>query len=522
MTSVPVAPWREVEIDLVTPAAHEAPYASLDVWADFTCGSEMLRRPAFWDGAGVWRLRFAPPHAGDWHWVSGATVDDPALHGRTGAVVCVDGDEASGVRAFEHGFWRMSPSGRQLEHADCTPALMVADTAWALPWRATPEQVEVYARDRQAKGFNAVLLMTVQPDMRAVGPRDRTLDEGFDVAFDDLPAGRLCELNADYFRRFDVLVDILVSHDLVPVLQPVFQGFGWKGLDVAGTVVPTDEYARYCRYLVARYGARPAVYLVGGDGSGEEPQVAAGGEEVQAWDAYGQPTGIHYRPHATNRAHQGAAWLDFQSCQTGHEAEHLPERVADMWRNTPAKGVLNLEPTYENTRERGRGVGWWQGHEAWSNLCAGGTMGVGYGAASLWQWRLHADEPGHTEGFLCPDAGWREALAYEGSAYVGLVGRILRQLPFGGMSPDWTSALGGRGLSVPGALLLLYRDGAREVKLMERDLPRHLCELDPRTGEVVRQTVLDPRTEVLENPLGDPRLYVFTHRRVTWDASPAR
>jgi len=101
MTSVPVAPWREVEIDLVTPAAHEAPYASLDVWADFTCGSEMLRRPAFWDGAGVWRLRFAPPHAGDWHWVSGATVDDPALHGRTGAVVCVDGDEASGVRAFE-------------------------------------------------------------------------------------------------------------------------------------------------------------------------------------------------------------------------------------------------------------------------------------------------------------------------------------------------------------------------------------------------------------------------------------
>ena len=140
---------------------------------------------------------------------------------------------------------------------------------------------------------------------------------------------------------------------------------------MAGSVVPEEDYARYCRYLVARYGARPAVYLVGADGSGDEPQVAAGGEEVHAWDAYGQPTGIHYRPHATNRAHQGAPWLDFQSCQTGHEAEHLPERVADMWRNTPAKGVLNLEPTYEHTHERGRAAGWWQGHEAWSNLCAG-------------------------------------------------------------------------------------------------------------------------------------------------------
>ena len=104
---------------------------------------------------------------------------------------------------------------------------------------------------------------------------------------------------------------------------------------------------------MARYGARPAVYLVGADGSGEEPQVAAGGEEVQAWDAYGQPTGIHYRPHATNRAHQTAPWLDFQGCQTGHEAEHLPERVADMWRNTPAKGVLNLRADLREHRRTG-------------------------------------------------------------------------------------------------------------------------------------------------------------------------
>ena len=96
----------------------------------------------------------------------------------------------------QHGFWRMSPGGRSLVHADGTPALLVADTAWALPWRATADQVRSYARDRQAKGFNAVLLMTVQPDMRATGPRDRTADEGFDVGFEDLPAGHLTELHA--------------------------------------------------------------------------------------------------------------------------------------------------------------------------------------------------------------------------------------------------------------------------------------------------------------------------------------
>jgi hypothetical protein len=31
--------------------------------------------------------------------------------------------------------------------------------------------------------------MTVQPDMKAQGPRSRTEDYGFDVGFEDLPQG---------------------------------------------------------------------------------------------------------------------------------------------------------------------------------------------------------------------------------------------------------------------------------------------------------------------------------------------
>ena len=88
------------------------------------------------------------------------------------------------------------------------------------------------------------------------------------------------------------------------------------------------------------------------------------------------------------------------------------------------------------------------------------------------------------------------------------------------MAPDWTSSLGGRGLSVPGELVVLYRDGARVVKLMDPELPRHLTVLDPRSGEVVEQTVLDPLPEALENPLGDPRVYVFTTRAIALDRDP--
>jgi len=501
MNNGEVVPWREVEFEITAAAEYANGYTDVDVWADFTHeDGTTLRRPAFWDGGSSWKLRFASPGlAGRWNWSSGCSASDAGLAEATGSLVVkptsdspasagAAGDAASAQsnRFCEHGFWRMSPGGRSLIHADGYPAILAGDTVWSLPWRATPEQVAEYAQDRQAKGFNAALLMAIQPDRRVRGPRERGADEGFDVGFEDLPDGHLNELNPAYFQYVDRLIAILVEHEIVPVWQPVFFGFGWKGGGVAGPVLPSEEYARFCRYLVARYGARPAIYLVGGDGSGYEPQVAAGGEEVERWDAYEQPTGIHYRPHADNRASQDAEWLDFQWCQTGHTGEHLPERLADMWRNTPVKGIANGEPTYENGVERGRGAGWWQGHEAWSNLCAGGTMGVVYGAGSLWQWRYHKNEPGHAEYFLAHGAGWREAIDFEGSTYVGLLAKILEGLPTTDIEPSWDQAISRRGLLHPGKLYIVYLSDGKELMVLGDQVPLRYRIVDPRTGETIR------------------------------------
>src|SRR5918998_1746088 len=375
--------WREVEIALTGPAA-DNPYLDVDLFVDFVHGSgETVTRPAFWDGGLTWRVRFASPRAeGAWTWSVRGDVPVSPARGQLRSAPA----EPGGHSAYAHGFVTVPPEARAGRHADGTPWLVVADTAWAMPWRAVVEDVSTYAADRRSKGFNAVLLMTVQPDMRATGPRGRNLDEGFEVGFTDLPKGRL---------------------------------------------------------------TRPAVYLVGADGAGTEPQIEAGGQEVHRCDAYGQPTGIHYRPHSRANAHQAAEWLDFQWCQTGHQGDHVPDRVARLWDNRPVRAVMNAEPTYEETVRSGNGAGWWQGHEAWSNLCAGGTMGVGYGAGSLWQWRIHADEFGFHRYFLAEGAGWREALDFEGSRYVGLVGKILQGLPTTNLKPSWNLCLTTRGLVDP-------------------------------------------------------------------------
>ncbi|HEY7007322.1 MAG TPA: DUF5060 domain-containing protein, partial [Jatrophihabitantaceae bacterium] len=185
-SSANVSAWRCVEISFTAEREYPNAYTDVDVWADFVHDSgTTLRRPAFWDGGSTWRIRFASPvDSGKWRWRSDATVGDAGLRGVTGTIRV--SAEDTDHRFYRHGFWRMSAGGRSLVHADGTPAVLVADTAWALPWRATEADAVEYARDRSAKGFNAALLMSVQPDMHARGPRERTADEGFDVGFDDL------------------------------------------------------------------------------------------------------------------------------------------------------------------------------------------------------------------------------------------------------------------------------------------------------------------------------------------------
>lgn len=188
-----------------------------------------IRRPMFWDGGRTFRVRFASTKSsGAWRWTATDPKGDPGIQGRSGTLQATANQATAPTPFSIHGFWSIPPGGRNLIHADGTPRLLCADTAWALPWRATLEQVETYARDRSAKGFNAVLLMTVQPDMKAVGPRSRTEDLGFDVGFEDLPEGTLRQLNPAYFQIFDKLVDVLVAHGIAPVYQRCFMAMAGK------------------------------------------------------------------------------------------------------------------------------------------------------------------------------------------------------------------------------------------------------------------------------------------------------
>lgn len=478
--------WQSVELPFEIEHGSRNPYTEFDGKVVFRHDSgEKITRPLFWKGGNNFAVRFASTKkSGEWKWELFLESGYEAKSARKGNLQAVPSTKKTIFQ--KHGYWSIPKGGRQILHRDGTAVLLVGDTAWGLPWRALPEQALKYAKDRQRKGFNAALLMTIQPDMKAEGPRDRTADNGFDVAFEDLPTGHINELNPRYFDKLDELMRILVDHEIVPVFQPVFHGYGWKGLDTAGNIINGKEYARFCKYLVARYGADPAIWLVGGDGIGDAPGLAPGGEIIEKWDDYEHPTGIHYAPHGITDSYQDAEWLDFQWAQTGHNGEHITEAATRLYYQRPYKAVANGEPTYENMGREGNASGWWQGHEAWSNLCAGGTMGVVYGAGSLWNWILYPGEPGHKSWTVAKDAGWEEALDFSGSTYVGNVGKILSQFDFKGMEPTNRIAPSRRSLWIPGKLLVVYIMNGQKPWFPKWDnLPGNFRIYDPKTTELL-------------------------------------
>jgi hypothetical protein len=523
-----VQQWTTYEYTLTSGNVYKNPYTDISVWAIFTNGKgDSLVRPAFWNGGNNWKLRFAPPDSGStWTWSTFADQEAPGLSNQTGKLTSIAYTGTNDL--LSHGLLHMSPGRRNALHHNGRPFLVVGDTPWSIPFRATTDQVTLYATDRQRKGFNTALLMSLQPDRYAEGPESRTEILGFDRAFEDLPDGHLNKLKPDYFQYLDSLVAILIQHGIVPVYQPVFHGYGWKGKTVLGTTADPKEYARYCKYLVARYGSMPAFWLVSGDATGRDPGVKPGGESVETWDCYGQPTGIHYSPADNymagwaqgdssrcfhyNRTYQDEAWLDFQWAQSGHDGKHITYKVEEMYLNKPTKANLNGEPTYEGMSGGKYGLGWWQGQEAWTQLMHGGTMGVVYGAVGLWQWKITIDEPGwpiwtdHT-------VSWKEALNFEGSNYVGFVSKAFKGYDFGDMEKRWDLTGGSKPLlAKEGTFYVSYLESGGEltIKNVPVELPHRW--FNPKTGEFTPEQMTQV-PGVFRAPDENPWVLLVGHKR---------
>jgi len=392
----------------------------------------VVRAPAFWAGGVEWRVRFAPPAAGEYRWRSECpAAAGSGLHGVEGALMV--GEPASQSALLARGPLRVAADRRHLEHADGTPFFWLADTWWmglCKRWR-WPEDFRAMVADRTAKGFTVIQIVAgMYPDMDAFDPRGEN-EAGF-------PWDAEWRVRPEYYDSADLRIQWLARCGLVPCIVGCW-GYYIHRLGV-------ERMKRHWRNLVARYHAYPVVWCLAGevlmpyyleplpDDVARERHVGEMramwnevGAYVRSIDPVGHPVTAH--PSTAARDSLDDAVLDFDMLQTGHgDRTSLPNTVKQVVRSysrAPAMPVINGEVCYEGIGEASRQEV--QRLMFWVCMLSG-ACGHTYGANGIWQinetGRPYGPSP---HGMSWGDTPWEEAARLPGSEQVGLGKRLLER-----------------------------------------------------------------------------------------------
>jgi hypothetical protein len=384
-------------------------------------------------------VRFAPPAAGTYRLRSECSDTGNAdLHGVSATLkVRRPGPDEQPRLPI-----RLRDDRRGFETIDARPFVWLGDTWWMgfterLGW---PDDFQLLAADRKAKGFNVIQIVAgLYPDMPWGDDRGRN-EAGLPWAED------FSRINPAWFDLADLKLQYLAGQGFVPCVVGCWGYF----LPLMGE----EKMADHWRYLVARWSAYPVVWCLAGEAAmpyylseDREADIAAQkagwtrmARRVRQMDPHGRPITIH--PTQVGREQvEDPSVLDFDMLQTGHSGyESLPNNVRTVRKQyaaEPKMPVVVGEVSYE---------GILHGTESelqrlmfWSSMLSG-AAGFTYGANGIWQ----VNRPGKPYG-PSPHGGnwgntpWTEAYRLKGSTYVGLGARLLRELPLERFEPhlDW-------------------------------------------------------------------------------------
>lgn len=227
--------WGVYELSLQGPSAGN-PYLDVSLEAEFENGSHTIAVPGFYDGEGIYRIRFSPDRLGQWRYVTRS--DEAALAGRRGSFACVEpsGDNHGPVRVVNVHY---------LEYSDGSPYYAVGTTAYQ--WTSVKQSVQERTLQTLASSPFNKIRMCVFPKRYSYGndtepwmlPFKRNGDENDPT-----------QPNYEFFQNFDrrvrQLMNMGVQADVI-----LFHPYDKWGYYKMGEAMNEQ----YVRYLVARLSA---------------------------------------------------------------------------------------------------------------------------------------------------------------------------------------------------------------------------------------------------------------------------
>nr|WP_243446202.1 DUF5060 domain-containing protein [Polymorphobacter fuscus] len=348
--------WGIHEIALDGPGRGN-PFDDVTLEAVFESGGRQIRVPGFYDGDGVYRIRFSPPDTGAWVWRTASNA--PALDNRSGRFACI------APRAGNHGPVRVSKDGYHFVHADGTPFRQIGTTSYSWALQSDAKCAETLATLKGGP-FNK-MRMLVFPNVPSVAtdPFVRTgaaLDAWDPTRFD--PA---------YFRRFEDRIRRLgalgIEADVI-LFHPYDEKRGYSDMKRA-------DDARYIRYVAARFGAfRNVWWSMANEYDNIKTKTMADWDHLfgvlVAADPHDRLRSIHqintYYDHRK-------PWITHASVQNG--AAVLDDLRAELHRAMTLKPVVFDEVVYEgnSTKRWGSLTGQEMVQRFWHGLIGGTYVG---------------------------------------------------------------------------------------------------------------------------------------------------
>ncbi|XEC96113.1 DUF5060 domain-containing protein [Paenibacillus tarimensis] len=398
MTDDHVEQWGIFELALEGPPEGN-PFAEVELCARFEKGQHVYEAEGYYDGNGMYRIRFMPNEQGDWSYITSS--NRPELDGMKGQFRC------TAPSAGNRGPVRVK-GGPHFRYEDGTQYIPIGTTC--LVWHLQDETRQRQTlRTLESSPFNKIR-MYILPKAGLSGgilpggyPFEGSPEQGFDYS----------RYRPEYFafleKRIRDLMALGIEADLILFHPDEESGWGFDAMS-------PEEDERYVRYVVARLAAFRNVWWSLADGYDSMMKKTGHWDRmfriVQECDYGG-----HLRSILNDRT-----WYDFGKPWITHASiRHADEKVASDCTRQYGKPVIiddcgcegNLESRWESYTPEDMLC------KVWEGVCRGGyvTHGEAYLHPQDVLWR---SQGGELHGGTVPGIAFMRGIleeAPEGIAY---------------------------------------------------------------------------------------------------------
>ncbi len=309
------------------------PFIGTSLTALFTHGSKTYRPEGFYDGNGLYKIRFMPDEEGSWSYVTSSNKEE--LNNKKGTFTC------TAAVKNNHGPVRVR-NQYHFGYADSTAFYPFGTTIYEWAFQTKEKKAQTIETLKTAP-FNKARMLAVPPysDRYLKGPEK--MDQ-FPFEGNSKENWDFSKFNPEYFRRLEqdiiALGNIGVEADLI-LFRPYDKGkWGFDMMD-------DETNQRYLRYMMARFSAYHNIWW---SLCNENSFIKHLTDEdwdryfqvVEKWDPYGHLRSIH---NADRIYDYKKPWVTHVSLQYYNVVRQFG--VSPLLRDIYRKPIVNDEINYE-------------------------------------------------------------------------------------------------------------------------------------------------------------------------------